>query len=78
MHCSAVRKLCKIRRIRRPLAAMVLPSNEEGGEASARYREKQDRALVVYHFHKWAAEVDCTLAFIREGEKEIEGTDTIG
>jgi hypothetical protein len=28
--------------------------------------------------HKWAAEVDCTLAFIREGEEEIEGMDTIG
>ena len=57
---------------------MVLPFNEEGGEASARYREKQERALVVYHLHKWAAEVDCTLAFIREGEEEIEGMDTIG
>jgi hypothetical protein len=33
---------------------------------------------MVYHLHKWAAEVDCTLAFVREGEVEIEGTDTIG
>jgi hypothetical protein len=57
---------------------MVLPSNEEEGEALARYREKQEMALVVYHLHKWAAEVDCTLAFVREGEEEIKGTDTIG
>ncbi len=69
-------------------SALTTKDDEDGlslsgsfGTVEPTYRQRIRRplfGLVVYHLHKRATEVDCTLAFVREGKEEIEGTDTIG
>jgi hypothetical protein len=69
-------------------SALTTKDDEDGlslsgsfGTVEPTYQQRIRRplfGLVVYHLHKRATEVDCTLAFVREGKEEIEGTDTIG
>ena len=48
------------------ILAVIVPSSKAQGNASTEYQEKQKQSLVLYHLHKFALEVDCTLCFVRE------------
>ena len=47
--------------------AVIVPSSKQQGNASTEYQEKQKQSFVVYHLHKFALEVNCTLCFVKEG-----------
>ncbi|KAL7529490.1 hypothetical protein ACHAXR_005125 [Thalassiosira sp. AJA248-18] len=70
------------------ILAIIVPSNIHSTKASSsaaeEYKERQSRALLLYHLHKFALEVNCTLCFVSEkgtpagdiisgGEVEEEG-----
>lgn len=48
------------------ILAAVVSSSKQQGNASTEYQERQKQLLVVYHLHKFALEVNCTLCFVRD------------
>ena len=63
------------RRIALILAAILPPvgsSSSSSASTAEEYAERQARALVMYHLHKFSLEADCTLCFVRPGGKAAE------
>lgn len=56
------------------ILAVIVPSVKEQGNVSAEYQERQKQSFVVYHLHKFALELNCTLCFVREGERKEDET----
>ncbi|KAL7475929.1 hypothetical protein ACHAW6_001823 [Cyclotella cf. meneghiniana] len=48
------------------ILAVITPSSTDQGDASVEYQHRQRKSLVVYHLHKFALEVNCTLCFVHE------------
>ena len=57
------------------ILAVIVPSSKVQGNASIEYQEKQKRSLVLYHLHKFALEVNCTLCFVREGADNVSSSE---
>lgn len=57
------------------ILAVIVPSSKLQGNASIEYQEKQKRSLVLYHLHKFALEVNCTLCFVREGADNVSSSE---
>ncbi|KAL3784149.1 hypothetical protein ACHAWO_006363 [Cyclotella atomus] len=55
------------------ILAAIVPASKEQGNASTEYQERQKQSLVVYHLHKFALEVNCTLCFVRDGDTAKRG-----
>lgn len=56
--------------------AVIVPSSKQQGNASTEYHERQKQSLVVYHLHKFALEVNCTLCFVKEDNDATKEGDT--
>ena len=61
------------------ILAVILPplssslSSSSTSNPAQEYKERQAQSLVVYHLHKFALEVDCTLCFVAENVSGVGG-----
>mmetsp|Transcript_48758 Transcript_48758/g.103674 ORF Transcript_48758/g.103674 Transcript_48758/m.103674 type:complete len:538 (-) Transcript_48758:209-1822(-) len=58
------------------ILAVIVPSTintaASSSSAAEEYKEKQARALLLYHLHKFSLEVNCTLCFVSENESSSD------
>jgi len=47
----------------------IVPNPQGSANNAPSYKEKQSQNLILYHLHKFALEVDCTLCFVRPFER---------
>ena len=61
------------------ILAVIVPSTintASSTSAADEYKERQARALLLYHLHKFALEVNCTLCFVSEKASSV--SDVLG
>lgn len=47
--------------------SVIATAKSSSASAAEEYRERQARALLLYHLHKFSLEVNCTLCFVGDG-----------
>ena len=61
------------------MAVIVPPNNINKASSTStadEYKERQERALLLYHLHKFALEVNCTLCFVGAASTNAEAGET--